>query len=309
MFSSSYIELSKSALSKNIRFLRKELGSDVLISSVIKGNAYGHEIETFVPLAEECGMHHFSVFSAEEALRAFKSIKKQSEIMIVGSVANDALEWAIENNISFYIFNLERLEKAVVIARRLKTTAKIHLELETGLNRTGLYDELLEQALDLILKNKECFEIKGVCTHYAGAESIANYKRINDQLTTFKNQCALIASRGIKTGMLHTASSAAALSYPETRMDMVRIGIAHYGFWPSKEIEMQHIMGDDNYNKQRYVDPLKRVLSWKSKIMNLEQKRLVLAGLIFFLTAIPVLALTTTEVTWVPFPRLSVLLP
>jgi len=67
MFDSSCIELSKSALTRNIRFIRQQIGQDVIISSVVKGNAYGHGITAFVPLAEACGLRHFSVFDATEA--------------------------------------------------------------------------------------------------------------------------------------------------------------------------------------------------------------------------------------------------
>ena len=107
-FSSSVIELSRSALRKNIRFIKKQLGSGVVFSSVVKGNAYGHGIEEFVPLVEECGVRHFSVFNAEEALRVHESRSENSDIMIVGCIDDVALEWAIENGIYFYVFNLER---------------------------------------------------------------------------------------------------------------------------------------------------------------------------------------------------------
>ncbi|MEA1981368.1 MAG: alanine racemase [candidate division Zixibacteria bacterium] len=268
-FSSSVIELSKSALNKNIRFIKKQLGPNVIFSSVVKGNAYGHGIEEFVPLAEGCGIRHFSVFSAEEALRVYESRSENSNIMIMGCVDNMALEWAIENDINFYVFNLERLEQAKKIALRQKKIAKIHLELETGLNRTGLNEEQLDQAARIILENSDCLRVEGVCTHFAGAESIANYKRIIDQHSLFEKQCFLIENTGLKIGVRHTAASAAALTYPETRMDMVRIGIAQYGFWPSRETEMQYILRGSEHPKNRYVDPLKRVLRWKSHIMDL----------------------------------------
>lgn len=272
MFSTSYIELSKTALSKNLRFLKKQLGPNVLFSSVIKGNAYGHKIEVFVPLAEENGIRHFSVFSAEEALRVHNSRQNSDgDIMIMGDIDNEALEWAIENKIAFYIFNYDRLERAERIARRLGQPARVHLELETGLNRTGLNGDLLDKVVAFVLKNSDRLQIDGVCTHLAGAESIANYKRISDQLGTFGNQSTQIENAGLRTGLHHTAASAAALTYPETRMDMVRIGIAQYGFWPSKETEMQYILRDGDQSRNRYTDPLRRVLRWKSRIMNIKQ--------------------------------------
>ena len=58
---SSLIELSQSALKNNITFIRKKIGRDARISSVVKANAYGHGIEQFVPMAQQCGIDHFAV--------------------------------------------------------------------------------------------------------------------------------------------------------------------------------------------------------------------------------------------------------
>ena len=139
MFDSSVIELSKSALTKNIHFLQKKIGKNVLISSVVKGNAYGHGMEPFVSLAEECGIRHFSVFDASEAFEVYKYKKQDdTDIMIMGYTDNEALEWAIENGISLYIFDIERLDTALRLAKINKKPARVHLELETGMNRTGL---------------------------------------------------------------------------------------------------------------------------------------------------------------------------
>ena len=75
----SYIELSRSALQKNIRYLKKQLAPGTLFSSVVKGNAYGHGIESFVPLAESCGIRHFSVSCASEALRVHDSLTRRMD--------------------------------------------------------------------------------------------------------------------------------------------------------------------------------------------------------------------------------------
>ena len=269
MFDSSVIELSKSALTKNLRFLRHEIGKNVVISSVVKGNAYGHGISSFVPLAEACGIRHFTVFEADEAYQIENCrTNPDTQIMITGFIDTDGLEWAIKNEISFYIFDTSRLNEALKLAQRIGIPARIHLELETGMNRTGLHDTDLDLAGKLILSNPNCFKVEGVCTHFAGAESIANYKRIQDQISNFKRMCRKISELGLKVPILHTAASAAALSYPETRMDMVRIGIAQYGFWPSKETEMQYLLQSDAKNKKQYIDPLRRVLRWSSKVMH-----------------------------------------
>jgi alanine racemase len=269
MFESSRIELSKSALTRNIRFIRQQIGQDVIISSVVKGNAYGHGITAFVPLAEACGLRHFSVFDATEAYWVRQAqTRADTQIMIMGYADSDGLEWAIENDVSFWIFDMPRLDNAMARARKVGKPARVHLELETGMNRTGLDDTEIRRAAEVIVDNPEHFVVEGICTHYAGAESIANYKRIMDQKATFDQLCQQIANLGITIPLRHSAASAASLSYPATRMDLVRIGIVQYGFWPSKETEMEFLLRRPQQDQQHFSDPLRRVLRWSSRVMH-----------------------------------------
>ncbi len=132
MFSTSYIEISKSNYKKNLKFIKSQIGDQALFSSVIKGNAYGHGIENMVEIAEWAGIRHFSTFSADEALRALKSSHKKSEIMIMGMISNEELAWAIEHGVSFFVFDRDRLEQAIKLGQKMGKKAKIHLEAETG---------------------------------------------------------------------------------------------------------------------------------------------------------------------------------
>ncbi|MEX0771964.1 MAG: alanine racemase [Balneolales bacterium] len=269
MFHSSYIEISKSAFQNNLRFIRKTLGNKVNISSVIKGNAYGHGIEHFLPLAEDCGINHFSVFSADEALKARETKKEGSDIMIMGMMGDDEVDWAVEHDISFYVFDFERIAEAIRAARKQKKKALVHLELETGMNRTGFDISDFEKLFRLLKQNMEYLSLEGFCTHYAGAESVSNYLRIQNQIKNFNDHVSIFHKNGIKAKICHTACSAPALSYPETVMDMARIGIALYGYWPSSESYMQYVLNGGKVKE----NPLRRVISWKSTVMSTKEVR------------------------------------
>jgi len=181
----SHIELSQSALRKNIRYLRKQIGESVKFVSVIKGNAYGHGIKQFLPMAEECGVDYFAVFDAYEAKTAFDAKQPKTVIMIMGMIANEDIPWAIEHDISFFVFELNRLEQAIESAKKLRKKAKIHLEVETGLHRTGFRNDELKKAVRMIKRNSDYLTMEGVCTHFAGAESVANYVRVHKQIDRF----------------------------------------------------------------------------------------------------------------------------
>jgi len=264
----SHIELDKSAFEKNINFLQDYIGKDVVFSSVIKGNAYGHGIEEFVPMAENCGVRHFSVFSSDEAQKARRAFTKEdSHVMIMGMIRNQALGWAIENDVSFFVFELNRLQRAAEEAKRIGKPARIHLHLETGMNRTGLDEEQFKGAVKLIKKNRKNLKINGMSTHYAGAESVGNYVRIQEQIDNFNEYHSWFKDQGIEPRLRHTACSAAVLNYPETIMDMVRIGISQYGFWPNRETYMNFVKKHPDINKE-HKDPLDRIMTWKSVVMS-----------------------------------------
>lgn len=273
LFESSWIELSRSALQANVNFMRDHIGPDSLLSCVIKGNAYGHGIASFLPLAEDCGVGHFSVFSAGEAAEAFAASENDSHIMVMGHIEEEAIPWAVEKGISFYVFDLHRLRQAAEAGERIGTRALVHLELETGLNRTGLTMEELPGAVE-ILQGSHGVSVAGVCTHYAGAETVSNYLRIRKQIAVFRERCEWIEAKGIDSGLHHTACSAAALTYPETVMDMVRSGIALYGYWPTGETKMNYLLNYSRGDEEvltKAPSPLRRVMSWKSRIMSVQE--------------------------------------
>ncbi|MEE4176327.1 MAG: alanine racemase [Bacteroides sp.] len=262
MFNPSHIEISRSAYISNIKYLKKIIGKEARISSVIKGNAYGHGTAIILPLGEEAGLDHFSVFSAQEALEAFKVKQPETRIMIMGHIGDDELEWAVENGLEFYVFEKNRLEQAIGLAKKTGRKARIHIEAETGFHRTGFEYAELPELVRFMKQNHGHLVFEGLCTHYAGAESLANYLRVKNQISSYRKFYSFFKRHGLLPNYRHTAGSAAALTYPATIMDMVRFGIAQYGFWPSPETQMFR------FKKENVPDNvLKRALSWKSRVM------------------------------------------
>jgi alanine racemase len=221
MLHTSYIEISRQAYRQNMDFLKSDIGPKTEISVVVKGNAYGHGIENIIALAEENGIRHFSTFSSDEALRVHNASKTGSEVMIMGMLENEDLEEIISKGIGFYVFEFDRLEAAIIVAKKLQIKAKIHVEVETGFHRTGFEWEDKEALVKLLKENTDHLSLKGLCTHYAGAESISNYVRIRRQIKQYKRFKNWFVAQGLIFEKYHTACSAATLLYPETKMDLV----------------------------------------------------------------------------------------
>ncbi len=263
MFQTSYIELSESAVKNNINFITQFLGEGVTFSSVVKGNAYGHGIAYYCPLAHRYGVKHFSVFSAQEALQVTQALPNHEfTLMIMGQIENEELAWAIEHHVEFYVFEQDRLNAAISMAKQMGKKALIHVELETGMNRTGFAQNEIASTFKTIEANLKYVEVKGVCTHLAGAESIANYKRITDQLKRYKQYQTKLNEYTWLDATKHVASSSATLRYPNTQLDLVRIGILQFGFFPTQEIFI-----DYSTKNKISESPLQRILSWKTRVM------------------------------------------
>lgn len=266
MLHTSFIELDQEALNTNIQFLQSLIPDTTRFSMVVKANAYGHGIEDLLPLIEGCGVNHFSVFSVAEAMRVREAMEDPSEVMIMGFVDDDYLDWAIAEEISFFVFTMERLTATLARAKALNKAARIHLELETGMHRTGFCEDQLDEVVQLLQANPQFLHLEGLCTHYAGAEDLSIRSRIEEQIATFNRLCRELGRRGIEPAYRHTACSAALLNYPETVMDMVRIGISSYGFWPNEETRTSYLR-----QHQLREDPLHRILSWKSKVLSVNR--------------------------------------
>ncbi|MCA9759836.1 MAG: alanine racemase, partial [Candidatus Eisenbacteria bacterium] len=162
MYHTSRIELSRAALRSNLSFLKKRIGDAARLVVVVKGNAYGHGIDPFVPMAERLGVRHFSVASSFEASSVLEVASPDATILIMGILYSADLPWVIERGIEFYVFDLARLEEAARVARAVGRPAHIHLEVETGGNRLGLPMADLDRAIPILKKEKTHLRFVGL---------------------------------------------------------------------------------------------------------------------------------------------------
>lgn len=265
----SRIEISRSALRRNLSLLRSLVGEGCRLSSVVKGNAYGHGISTVVPLAEEWGVRHFSVYQAQEAYEVRRASNAGSDVLVLGFQAPDELEWSVRHGVTFSVLDLAGLRAAMEAAGRVGRAAVVHLDLETGMNRTGLDGDDLESAIRHLRERPDLLQLDGVGTHFAGAESEGNHVRIQRQIERFRGGLDQLAAYGLRPRLRHTCGSAATFAYPESHENLVRVGIAQYGLWPSQETRMRHLIERGRERSNR--DPLRRVMRWSTRIASVKE--------------------------------------
>ena len=258
----TWVEVSADSLRDNLKALRKIVGKERKIACVIKANAYGHGILEVAKILEREKADFFAVDNIKEA-SLLKNSGISIPILILGYIELADLKEAILSDFSFVCYNKETLRK--IISLSLSKPAKIHLKIETGLNRQGVAKKEIPLFASMIKKAHEIL-LEGISTHFANIEDTLDPSFAKSQMARFKEGIALVRKSGLNPKYIHAAASAGAILYQDTRFNMVRTGIALYGLWPSRETKIAL-----NMRKKSLI--LKPVLSWKSLVAQVKEIR------------------------------------
>jgi alanine racemase len=224
-----WIELNLENITWNLNQVRKSVRVPVM--AVIKANAYGHGVIETGQHLEKNGIDYLMVGKLQEALLLRKS-GVSAPILNFGSFCSEEEDEIIQNDISQSVFTEAALSLSQA-SLRLSKKAKIHIHIDTGMGRMGIpYHE----ALPFIEKvsSLKGLSIKGISTTLTEDDEFDR-----EQLRRFLRLCREAESRGISLGLKHAASSDGMLDLPSSRLDMVRPGIALYGYYPSEKTQKE----------------------------------------------------------------------
>ncbi|MFA4937235.1 MAG: alanine racemase [Patescibacteria group bacterium] len=260
----SWLEISKRALLHNISAHRRLLNKKTKLMAVVKSNAYGHGLELVGKICEESRqVDWLGVAYLEEALK-LRSLAKKLPILVLSHYLPynaSILAKAIKSHISFMTYEIgqiKALERASKIAGR---RACIHLKLETGMARLGLFPKQAKYLLQQIVKSPY-LRLEGIASHFATAED-QDQTFLKKQLNSFK--AFIKANHDILPSDIiqHISCTAAITTAPNAHLNLARLGIGLYGLWPSRE----------NQQLVKKIHPhftLKPVLFWKTKIIEIQ---------------------------------------
>lgn len=259
--SGSWIEIDAACLEANIQALKEHI-APAEFCMVIKGNAYGHGYDPIVPVAENAGVRRFAVFSAREAAGFLHATDGQSRLMVMGHASHSNIPWMVENGLEPWLNDPHDLDHVIKAVEKTGGKARVHVEVETGMNRTGLQPEDAITTARRIAEHPQ-LELEGLCTHFAGRESPENDERVEQQWAVYRDVLGRLAEEGIEPNTRHVSSSAAGILDPGCRLDLCRMGIAPYGLWPSRSVYQQM--------QQRGTDlVLRNVLQWKARVVGVK---------------------------------------
>ena len=233
-----YAKIDEDAVLFNIAQMKANLSPKTELMAIVKTDAYGHGADYLSEVIEEevCG---FGVATVEEAVSLRRHGRKKM-ILILGYVHESLFPTVISEDISIDVYSLETCKKLSDIAEKLKKAAKVHFKLDTGMSRLGV---LANQAsLDLLeeISRLPYIEVEGIFTHFSSADEMDKTSAWQ-QLLLYQEFIRKAEERGITTSYYHCANSAGIIDMRETDFNLVRAGIALYGFYPSDEVCMDRV--------------------------------------------------------------------
>ncbi len=213
------IEIDRKNLLFNFDFFKKETGLEVW--PVLKSNAYGHGIKQVTEILEGRDFGYLVVDGYHEVLEIRKVTKRP--VLMIGPMRLEnfsAIKW---KNLAVMVGN----EETIKGLGKLNKKVKLHLKVNTGMNRQGVDIDEVKKIIKLIKKYPK-LELEGVFSHLAEADEVSS-KKTNFQLKQFEKAIDIIESSGLKPKFCHLAASAGALKIKSSKVNAIRLGIGLYG--------------------------------------------------------------------------------
>ncbi len=232
-------QISASAVRANLQLLRQQLGPTARLCAVVKADCYGHGLKLLLPtISSQADM--LAVAVPEEAVR-LRTLGYRGPVLTFFSACGyaqggelaEAQEELISAGVIQTVVDPQELPVIAQFARRLGAVAEVHVKVDTGMMRSGVPTASLSATLERIGSDPN-LKLSGIYTHFATADE-AEKTFARRQLEVFLQA---VRTPGVPSGVvLHAANSAATIDLPESHLDMVRPGIALYGYQPSGEMQ------------------------------------------------------------------------
>ncbi len=243
------LEVNTENVIYNINQIKEYVGNDVSIMPIIKSNGYGTYINQRMDIFEKTNIHIVGVAIVDEGVY----IRKQGydgDIFILNQPLEDEIQTISQYNLTVGTASKSFIQKL----GEYNSKFKIHIELGTGMGRTGINPNRLNEYIDYI-NQYDNIQIEGIYTHFSCSDCDLEYTK--KQINSFNFGVNIVKDRDINLKYIHCCNSAGIINFKNAHFNLVRLGIMLYGYYPN----------DDLKNKIE----LKPVLKLKSKISYIKE--------------------------------------
>jgi alanine racemase len=254
----THVIINLSQLRRNVEAIRAKV-SPAKVLVMLKANAYGHGIDGVAPFIEPF-VDAIGVAVLDEGIH-LRELGITKPVLVAGGTLPEHVGYYLEHNLTLTVSSYAVLAAAEAVSQASGQRLKVHLKIDTGMERAGIRWYEAEAFLEQSLRCKH-LEIEGIYTHFANSETPETpemerkygFSYASTQLERFNEVLSFYEKRGLAQPPLrHAANSAAILGLPESYFDMVRPGVMFYGVYP-----------DDESPRTVEIAP---ALTWKSKVV------------------------------------------
>lgn len=229
-----WIEINIDALKHNITTIRSIIPSNTKILLPVKADSYGHGSLAIAYAAKNFGVDFLGVAHLNEGI-LLRQYGVTLDILILGPSIVQDFPWIIEYGLTPTIADIHTAIALDEYLKKTNKTSKIHLKIDSGMHRYGIKHDDIHSILKVLsLKN---LSVEGIFTHFATADEPKNPNH-QKQITRFQSLLNTLESLNKRPPICHAANSASLLLEPSTHFDMVRPGLALYGYNPFENISL-----------------------------------------------------------------------
>jgi alanine racemase len=227
------VEVDLDRITANLAAIRQKT-APARVMAILKANAYGHGLATLAQHVVGLGVDTLGVAVLEEGL-LLREAGIVAPILVLGGILGNQVPLFLRHNLALTASSIDKLNQINEAARQMGVKAKVHLKIDTGMERIGVHYYSAEAFLEASLKCPHV-EVEGIFSHFANADA-ADLTHARLQLERFQEVLRFYERRSLPTPLRHMANSAAVLQLPESYFDLVRPGILLYGVYPSAEVQ------------------------------------------------------------------------
>jgi len=243
------VEVRLARLAENFRAIQAAV-TPATVMPIVKANAYGHGLVDVARHLVGLGTTSLGVALLEEAIM-LREAGVTLPILVMGGIFGDQIPVFLRHGLTLTASSIDKLRQIDDVARDLGVTAKVHLKIDTGMERIGVHYYNAEGLLERAAECRHCV-VEGIYSHFANADA-ADLGSARLQLSRFLDVLQWYDKHGVKPPVRHIANSGAILQLPESHLDLVRPGILLYGVYPSAEV--------------RHTIAVRPALTWKSGVV------------------------------------------
>lgn len=221
------------AMINNLNTIKKlQPGKKIL--PVLKAGGYGIGLEAISEFIEKTKIDNVATAIVDEGITLREKLKYKGEIIVLNQPALEEIKNIVKYDITTSCCYMEFLEKLDETAKEQKKKAKVHIEIETGMGRTGVQFKDLSEFIDKAISLKN-IEIEGIFTHFAASDTDLKYTQ--KQIEIFKEAVKLVKQKIPSIKYIHCGNSAAIIQIKDLPGNMVRPGIMLYGYLPDESLK------------------------------------------------------------------------